>query len=84
MIERFSKPVGFHGEGQCGSTGCASSMLAGDFLTLDEDAAARAHLHVGEVAAASLPGREGGLVVVVVRGFALIGADGALERLPEA
>src|SRR4051794_35925579 len=58
-------------------------MLVGDILTLDDDGAVRERLHVGEVAAALRPRRDGGIVVAVERGSALVGADGSVESLPE-
>ena len=85
MIERFSEPVAFHGEGPVWIDGALRlvDMLAGDVLTLDDDGAVRERLHVGEVAAALRPRRDGGLVVGVERGFALVGADRSFESLPE-
>src|SRR4051794_32131412 len=58
-------------------------MLVGDILTLDDDGAVRERLHVGEVASALRPRRDGGIVVAVERGFALVGADGSVESLHE-
>ena len=85
MIERFSEPVAFHGEGPVWIDGLLRlvDMLAGDVLTLDDDGAVRERLHVGEVAASLRPRRDGGLVVAVERGFALVGVDGSVESLPE-
>lgn len=84
MIERFSEPVAFHGEGPVWLDGLRIvDMLAGDIVALDEHGAVRERLHVGGVAAALRPRRDGGLVVAVERGFLLIGADGAREPLGE-
>lgn len=58
-------------------------MLAGDIVALDGDGAVRERLRVGGVAAALRPRRDGGLVVAVERGFALIDAGGNVEPLPE-
>lgn len=85
MIERVSEPIAFHGEGPVWIDGRLRlvDMLAGDILTLDAGGAVRERLHVGEVAAAVRPRRDGGLVVAIERGFALVAADGRIEALPE-
>jgi sugar lactone lactonase YvrE len=84
VIERFSDPIAFHGEGPVWIDGLRLvDMLAGDILALDADGAVRERLHVGEVAAALRPRRDGGLVVALERGFALVGPDGGLEVLPD-
>ena len=57
-------------------------MLAGDVLSLAEDGSVRRR-HVGRVAAALRPRRQGGAVIAVERGFALEDPDGTLTRLPE-
>jgi sugar lactone lactonase YvrE len=56
-------------------------MLAGDVLALD-DAGTVTRTHVGDVAAALRPRRDGGAVIGVERGFALEDADGTLTTLP--
>jgi sugar lactone lactonase YvrE len=85
VIERFSEPVAFHGEGPVWIDGrlCLVDMLAGDVVTLDDDGAVRERLHVGEVAATVRPRRDRGLVVAVERGFALVAADGTVTPMPE-
>jgi sugar lactone lactonase YvrE len=55
-------------------------MLAGDVLSLDADGTVR-RTHVGRVAAALRPRRDGGSVIAVERGFTLEDADGALTPL---
>jgi sugar lactone lactonase YvrE len=72
VIERFSDPIAFHGEGPVWIDGLRLvDMLAGDIVTLDARGAVRERVHVGEVAAALRPRRDGGLVVAIERGFAL-------------
>jgi sugar lactone lactonase YvrE len=84
VIERFSDPIAFHGEGPVWVDGLRLvDMLAGDIVTLNASGAVLERVHVGEVAAALRPRRDGGLVVALERGFALIGPDGGLEKLPE-
>jgi sugar lactone lactonase YvrE len=85
VIERFSEPVAFHGEGPVWIDGRLRlvDMLAGDILTLDAGGGLRERLRAGAVAAAFRPRRDGGLVVAVERGFALVAADGTVESLPE-
>jgi sugar lactone lactonase YvrE len=57
-------------------------MLAGDVLQLAQDGSV-SRRHVGDVAAALRPRREGGAVIAVERGFVLEEADGSLKALPE-
>src|SRR5215211_3394667 len=57
-------------------------MLAGDVITLAADGSLERR-HVGSVAAAVRPRRDGGAVIGVERGFALEDADGTLTALPE-
>jgi sugar lactone lactonase YvrE len=57
-------------------------MLAGDVLSLAADGAINRR-HVGNVAAALRPRRQGGAVIGVERGFALEEADGTLTHLGE-
>ena len=86
-VERFSAAVAYHGEGSVWSGGLRFvDMLAGDIVTLDsdDDAAVVERLHVATVAPAFRPRRDGGIVVGVERGFALVDAHGSVEVLPEA
>jgi sugar lactone lactonase YvrE len=57
-------------------------MLAGDILTLGDDGSV-GRRHVGSVAAAVRPRRQGGAVIGVERGFALEDSEGALTHLDE-
>src|SRR3954469_8559069 len=57
-------------------------MLAGDVLSLADDGTV-SRKHVGDVAAALRPRRDGGAVIGVQRSFALEDADGSLTTLPE-
>jgi sugar lactone lactonase YvrE len=57
-------------------------MLAGDVLSLAADGTIDRR-HVGNVAAALRPRRQGGAVIAVERGFALEDADGAIRYLGE-
>jgi sugar lactone lactonase YvrE len=74
VIDPFSEPIAFHGEGP---------VWTDSLRTLEADGRLRERRHVGAVAAALRPRREGGLVVALERGFALVGPDGAVEVLPE-
>jgi sugar lactone lactonase YvrE len=58
-------------------------MLNGDILTLDRVGQVTRR-HVSKVVAALRPRRQGGLVIAVERGFALIDADGAISPIVEA
>jgi sugar lactone lactonase YvrE len=84
--EPVTEPVAFHGEGPVWSARWGGlrwvDMLAGDVLQLADDGSV-ARTHVGEVAAALRPRREGGAVIGVRRGFALEQPDGSLRTLPE-
>jgi sugar lactone lactonase YvrE len=84
--ERVTDRVTYHGEGPVWSPRWGGlrfvDMLAGDVLTLREDGGVDRR-HVGTVAAALRPRRDGGAVIGVERGFALEAADGSLETLPE-
>jgi sugar lactone lactonase YvrE len=83
--EQVTDPVTYHGEGPVWSPRWGGlrgvDMLAGDVLTLADDGAV-GRRHVGDVAAALRPRRDGGAVIGVERGFALEAADGALITLP--
>jgi sugar lactone lactonase YvrE len=83
-VERFSDAVAYHGEGPVWIGGLRFvDMLAGDIVALDGDGAVVDRLRVGTVAAAFRPRRDGGLVVAVERGFALVDARGRVETLLE-
>jgi sugar lactone lactonase YvrE len=82
--ERVTDAVAYHGEGPVWSDRWGGlrwvDMLAGDVLSLDGDGTVRRR-HVGTVAAALRPRRDGGAVIAVERGFALEDADGSLTAL---
>jgi sugar lactone lactonase YvrE len=84
--EQVTGPVAYHGEGPVWSERWGGlrwvDMLAGDVLSLGGDGTV-GRRHVGEVAAALRPRRDGGAVLGIERGFALQDADGAVEALPE-
>ncbi|MCY7413360.1 MAG: SMP-30/gluconolactonase/LRE family protein [Salinibacterium sp.] len=85
--ERFTAPLAEHGEGpvwlaESGQLACVD-MLAGDILTIDAEGALVERRHVGDVAAAFRPRVEGGLMIALERGFALLSPDGELTTLPE-
>jgi len=83
-VERFSDAVAYHGEGPVWIGGVRFvDMLAGDIVALDGDGAVVDRLRVGTVAAAFRPRRDGGLIVAVERGFALVDARGRVETLLE-
>jgi sugar lactone lactonase YvrE len=83
--EPITRPVAFHGEGPVWWDGWGGlrivDLFAGDVLTLTGDKVERRH--VGTVAAALRPRRDGGAVLALERSFALEGADGALTVLPD-
>jgi sugar lactone lactonase YvrE len=82
--EQVTEPVAYHGEGPVWSERWGGlrwvDMLAGDVLSLAPGGEITRR-HVGSVAAAIRPRRQGGAVIGVERGFALEGADGALTHL---
>ncbi|MEU5991488.1 SMP-30/gluconolactonase/LRE family protein [Spirillospora sp. NPDC047418] len=84
--EQITDAVAFHGEGPVWSPRWGGlrwvDMLAGDVLSLAADGTV-GRRHVGDVAAALRPRRDGGAVIGVERGFALEDADGTLTSLPE-
>lgn len=86
QAEPVTGPVAYHGEGPVWSMQWGGlrwvDMLAGDVLSLAGDGAITRR-HVGKVAAAIRPRREGGAVLGVERGFALEDADGTLTHLDE-
>src|SRR6185312_9634839 len=85
--EMLTKPLAHHGEGPVWVARDTSlywvDMLAGDVLQLDGEGQVSRH-HVGSVAAALRPRADGGLVVAVERGFALVEPDWTMRELPEA
>jgi len=84
--EQVTDPVAYHGEGPVWSERWGGlrwvDMLAGDILSLAADGALHRR-HVGSIAAAIRPRRQGGAVIGVARGFALEDADGTLIYLDE-
>jgi sugar lactone lactonase YvrE len=82
--EQVTGPVTYHGEGPVWSERWGGlrwvDMLAGDVLSLAAGGAINRR-HVGSVAAAIRPRRQGGAVIGVERGFALEEADGAIRHL---
>ena len=84
--EQVTGPVTYHGEGPVWSERWGGlrwvDMLAGDVLSLAADGAIDRR-HVGNVAAALRPRRQGGAVIGVERGFALEDAGGAIRHLGE-
>jgi sugar lactone lactonase YvrE len=84
--EQVTGPVTYHGEGPVWSERWGGlrwvDMLAGDVLFLAADGTIDRR-HVGNVAAALRPRRQGGAVIAVERGFALEDADGAIRYLGE-
>ena len=86
QAEQVTDPVAYHGEGPVWSKRWGGlrwvDMLAGDVLSLADDGTIDRR-HVGDVAAAVRPRRQGGAVIGVERGFALEDADGTLTRLGE-
>jgi sugar lactone lactonase YvrE len=83
--EQVTDPVTYHGEGPVWSPSWGGlrwvDMLAGDVLSLADDGTV-SRRHVGDVAVALRPRRDGGAVIGVERGFALEDADGTLRALP--
>ena len=82
--EQLTGPVAFHAEGPVWSARWGGlqwvDMLAGDVLSLAANGTVRRR-HVGRVAAALRPRRQGGAVIAVERGFVLEDADGTLTPL---
>ncbi|WP_342342205.1 SMP-30/gluconolactonase/LRE family protein [Streptomyces agglomeratus] len=81
----MTDPIAYHAEGPVWSPVWGGlrwvDMLAGDVLSL-ADGGTVTRRHVGDVAAAVRPRRQGGAVIGVERGFALEDADGTLTHLP--
>ncbi|OEJ28835.1 gluconolactonase [Streptomyces agglomeratus] len=84
-VEQMTDPIAYHAEGPVWSPVWGGlrwvDMLAGDVLSL-ADGGTVTRRHVGDVAAAVRPRRQGGAVIGVERGFALEDADGTLTHLP--
>jgi len=84
QAEQLTGPVAYHGEGPVWSERWGGlrwvDMLAGDVLSLAADGGIDRR-HVGSVAAAIRPRRQGGSVIGVERGFALEDADETLTHL---
>ncbi|MDQ0957980.1 sugar lactone lactonase YvrE [Streptomyces sp. B4I13] len=84
-VEQVTDPIVYHGEGPVWSPRWGGlrwvDMLAGDVLSLADDGTVTRR-HVGDVAAAVRPRRQGGAVIGVERGFALEDADGTVTHLP--
>jgi sugar lactone lactonase YvrE len=84
--EQVTDAVAYHGEGPVWSERWGGlrwvDMFAGDMLSLASDGTITRE-HVGEIAAAIRPRRDGGAVLGVERGFALQDPDGTVESLPE-
>jgi sugar lactone lactonase YvrE len=84
--EQVTDPIVEHGEGPVydAATGLMHwvDMLAGDVMSMSASGEL-SRQHVGVVAAVWRPRRQGGGIVGVQRGFALLDADGALTTLPE-
>jgi sugar lactone lactonase YvrE len=85
-VEQVTPPLGYHAEGPVWSERWGGlrwvDMLAGDVLALAQDGSV-SRRHVGSIAAAVRPRRQGGAVIGVERGFALEDADGTLIQLEE-
>jgi sugar lactone lactonase YvrE len=86
QAEQVTDPVAYHGEGPVWSERWGGlrwvDMLAGDILSLTADGAI-SRRHVGSIAAAVRPRRQGGAVIGVERGFALEEPNGTLTHLGE-
>jgi sugar lactone lactonase YvrE len=84
--EQLTDPVAYHGEGPVWSSRWGGlrwvDMLAGDVLSLRPDGSVDRR-HVGAIAAALRPRRDGGAVIGVEHGFALEAPDGTLTTLGE-
>jgi sugar lactone lactonase YvrE len=85
LVEQVTDPIVYHGEGPVWSRRWGGlrwvDMLAGDVLSLADDGTVTRR-HVGNVAAAVRPRRQGGAVIGVERGFALEDAGGTVTHLP--
>jgi sugar lactone lactonase YvrE len=87
VAEQVTDPIADHGEGPVWWPGWGGlryvDMLAGDVLALAPSEGEVRRIPVGAVAAAIRPRREGGMVVGVERGFALVDPGGTVRSLPE-
>jgi sugar lactone lactonase YvrE len=85
-LEQITPPVAFHAEGPVWHNGWGGlrwvDMFAGDVLSLASSGEIT-RTHVGDLAAVVRPRADGGMVVGVERGFALVDPDGAIETLPD-
>jgi len=89
-VEQLTGPVAFHAEGPVWAPSWGGlrwvDMFAGDVLSMDldgPDSGAIGRRHVGAIAAALRPRRDGGAVIAVERGFILEDPDGGLDPLPD-
>src|SRR6185295_4662281 len=84
--EQLTDPVAYHGEGPVWSERWGGlrwvDMLTGDILSLTAAGTVNRR-HVGSVAAAIRPRRQGGAIIGVERGFALEERDGTITNLGE-
>lgn len=82
--EQVTDPLANHGEGVIWDAPAGLvrwvDMLEGDILATAPDGQSVSRLNVGKVAAAIRPRAEGGLVVAVERGFALLDPDSDAPR----
>lgn len=87
IAEQIVEACAHHAEGPIWDEGARRirwvDMLRGDVLSMPFAGGKVERLHVGEVAAAIRPRANGGLVVGVERGFALIDAVNEVTPLPE-
>lgn len=85
--ERVTEALALHGEGPVWRQDLGElwfvDMLAGDIVSVTESGDFVARRHVGSVAAAFRPRRDGGVVVATERGFAMLSTDDELSRRPE-
>jgi sugar lactone lactonase YvrE len=86
QVEQITDTVAYHGEGPVWSPRWGGlrwvDMLAGDVLHLTSAGEVQRR-HVGEIAAAVRPRRDGGAVIGIERGFALEEPDGTVAALDE-
>ncbi|MBF4552511.1 SMP-30/gluconolactonase/LRE family protein [Corynebacterium suicordis] len=86
QVEQITDSITYHGEGPVWfpREGVLHwvDMLAGDVLTLTSSGNVT-RKHVGAIAAAVRPRRDGGAVIGVERGFALMDSAGEITTLPE-
>lgn len=84
QASQVTEPLAYHGEGPVWHDAWGLvyvDMLAGDLMRLDPASGQVKRHHVGDVAAVVRPRRNGGAVVAVERGFALIDPGTAPEDL---